>query len=505
MERAAPSKLSQVIGMIIFVVVATIAILFIVGPTREAILGAMRSDEDKKEHALNQMRRKDPAEFFRDEQGHTGIRFTEEALRGLGVTPVAAKQATETRPLPPQIGTINYDNDRLFIIRSRFGGELAEIKEFPDTDTPFSPYLKKPRPLRYGDKVKQGELLAVVWSQPLGQAKAALVDGISNLRMSQAAVDRQRKAYAEGAIAQSVLEASLRQENLDRNALMTAERSLKMWKLTDAEIAVIKNEAEKIATEREKGRSRDLDEEMKWARVEIRVPKIIGDPKAELVVVEKNTHLNDMLDPIASPPMFKLADLSRLTIWAQPHEEYLPLLRERLNKGIALYWKIQLQSEPNAKPLDLPVLQVAPSLDPNLHTPMVFGYLPNEDRKYVVGQFVTATIYVAPDPDTVEIPTTALNEAEGQSLIFVETNTKKREFTARRIAVVHRFKDVSIVRSKLTEQDQYLSQAEQAKGKRPIEPLMPEERVVTRGIGEMTACLDTLAVKDQIERERETK
>lgn len=500
-ERPPPSKLSQVTGMLVFLVVITGAVLFLVGPTREWILNHFRSEDDKKEKLLAELRSKDPAEFFCDDKGHTGLRFTEEALIGLGVTPVAARLPSEPRALPPQIGTTQYDNDRLFQIRSRFPGEVAWFKEFPDTDTPFTPTTT--RPLRYGDRVKQGDKLVVVWSQALGQAKANLVDAISNLRLSSVTLDDQRKLFNQGAIPLAVLRASERQEQLDRNALHTAERSLKTWKLTEKEIAEIKSEAEKIAIEREKGRVKSVDDEMKWAWVEMYAPKFSQDPNRDLVVVEKNTHLNDMLDPIASPPILKLADLSRLTLWVQPHEEYLPLLRERLEKKIPVRWQIQFQSEPpQTKPLDLPVVQIAPSLDPTMHTPMVFGYLPNEERKYFIGQFVTATIYVDPDPDTVEIPTAALNEGEGQSLVFVQTNPKRREFTARRVSVVHRFKDVSIVRSKLTEQDLNYSVVERAKGKRPLEPLLPGEQVVTRGVMEMTVCLDTLAVKDQIEKQR---
>jgi cobalt-zinc-cadmium efflux system membrane fusion protein len=196
-----------------------------------------------------------------------------------------------------------------------------------------------------------------------------------------------------------------------------------------------------------------------------------------------------------------------LTIWVQPPEEYLPLLRERLNKGLPVSWRVRFQSEgPDAKPLDLPILQIAKSVDPTVYSVMVMGYLPNEEQKYIVGQFVTATIFVPPDADTVEIPTGALNEVGGESLIFVETNAKKREFVARRVAVVHRFKDVTIVRSKLTDEDIRLSHVEEAQKRRPIEPLLPDERVVGRGIVEMTTCLETLAVKNQVEKlERQGK
>ncbi len=146
-------------------------------------------------------------------------------------------------------------------------------------------------------------------------------------------------------------------------------------------------------------------------------------------------------------------------------------------------------------------MQVAPSLDPFVHTPMVIGYLPNKDNKYLIGQFVTATIFVEPDPNTVQIPTDALNEVEGESLVFVETDAKKHEYMLKRVAVDSRFQDVSFVRSTLTEQDKKLSEAELAKGRRPLEALLPGERVVTRGIVEMTAALETQLAKHRLEKQ----
>jgi len=482
--------------MLVFLAIMVVAVLFLVGPTREAILGLFRSADDKEQLALASIRPKEPAEFFRDAQLHTGVRLTEEALDGLHVAPVPAKQSTESRALPPQVGRLNYDNDRLFIIQARFGGEVAELMQF---DNEYVPGKGAPqRPIRYGDEVKQDDRLMVVWSQALGMAKAALIDAVSNLRLSNDTLERHTKLFADGSIPLATLRQSERQYQLDRSALRSAERSLRTWKLTDQEVEGLKVEAAFIAAQDKQGALKD---EREWARVEIRVPKFSADPHQQLMVVEKNTNLGRMLDPIASMPLFKLADLSRLTIWVQPAEEYLPLLKERLNKGLPLVWRIHFQADgADAEPLELPISMIAPAIDPTQYTPMVIGYLPNEKRKYIIGQFVTATIFVPPDPDTVEIPTNALNEVNGESLIFVETNAKKREFTARRVAVVHRFKDVTIVRSKLTDEDLRFSQIEKLKGRRPIEPLLPDERVVTRGIVEMTTCMETLAVKDQVEK-----
>jgi cobalt-zinc-cadmium efflux system membrane fusion protein len=456
-------------------------------------------------------------ELFRDAASRPGLRLTAEAMRGYDIKPVAAEVPTKPRAMPPQVGTVNYDNDRLFNIRTRFPGEVAEILKVKDTPSVPTAY----RPLRAGDKVKQGDTLCVVWSQQLGQAKAALVDAISALALSKDTYERQSDLWKDGAMSFAILQQSLRQLRGDSNALATAERSLKMWKLTPGEIEAIRKEAVEIVSLIYKGKVRDTDMEAQWARVEIKVPVFDKtDPSRELTIVEKNTCLNDMLDPINSPaPLFKIADMNQLQIWVHPPEEYLPTLQKNLaaaeKEGRQLEWDIRFQADdPNkTRPQKMKIVQILPSLDPTQHTPMVVGYLNNArdtDPKgnggadfvqRLVGQFVTATIYVPPTPNTVEIPAEALNEVGGEALVFVETNADKREFTLRRVPVEARYKDAVVVRTVLTPDDEKLSQSEQKQGRRHIEPLRAGDRVITRGVVELTSALEGLLVEERTKAE----
>ncbi len=425
-----------------------------------------------------------------------GLRLTKEAVEGLGiegpgVQPVAAKIANTAQPLPPQIGTINYDNDLLFAIRSRFNGELVEIAQVDEPGPSGTPVK---RPLRYGDKVKQGDLLAVVYSRDLGEKKAALVDAVCSLRLSEETLQRHRKLQEQGAISEATIKADERQVQGDKNAVLTAERTLIMWKLTNDEIQAIKKEAETIL-DLKLVRNPEA-EAKKWARVEVTVPDFSKDDKGkrELEIVEKNTNVGDMVDPGKDPPLFRVADLSRLQIWVHPPEEFLPDFRAMLDlrQGGAPNWQIQLQANPKEK-LDLQFYQIAKAIEPNQHTPMLIGYLPNTDgNKFVIGQFVTATIYRAPDRNTVEIPTAALNEVGGNALVFVQPDPSKYEFFLRRVAVDKIFKDVTFIRTELRDKDQ----VPVAAGQWPVEPLRAGERVVTQGVVELTACLEDLRTKE---------
>src|SRR5580692_8082216 len=106
------------------------------------------------------------------------VRLSELAAKSLGInqkTIVPVKVPAALRALPPQMGTLGFDNDRLFAVRSRFPGEVSEIVICP-TDQRGSFPLKgtgsviksseppakdKDRLYTVGDRVKKGDLLAI--------------------------------------------------------------------------------------------------------------------------------------------------------------------------------------------------------------------------------------------------------------------------------------------------------------------------------------------------------
>src|SRR5262249_18318213 len=179
--------------------------------------------------------------------------------------------------LPPQIGTLGYDNERWAVIRSRFPGELVEITQFPAAKAelsaaPWPPtselLLKKSRPLEVGDRVKKGDLLAVVWSKELGEKKGALVDAVIDLRLEQDRLTRYTKLVQEGAISESAYREQENRVQRAKNGVITAERTLRFWRLELDEIEAVRKEAEQLQTDK-----RDLEQEKKWARVELRAPR----------------------------------------------------------------------------------------------------------------------------------------------------------------------------------------------------------------------------------------
>jgi cobalt-zinc-cadmium efflux system membrane fusion protein len=351
------------------------------------------------------------------------------------------------------------------------------------------PAKEQERPFSVGDRVTKGELLAVVWSKDLADKKAALIDAIIDLRRDSARLKDLEKLYYQGSVSAASFYEAQRTVKKDLSARNAAERLLRVWKLEDKEIDDLKIEADTIDEEK-----RDPKKEIDWARVEVKAPN-------DGVIVEKNTHVGDWADPANyATPLFRVADLSMVQVWLNPAEEYLRVLQDFLKKPgtTPLTWDIALQADPKSPALQGTLLRLAPSLDYNQHTPVLVGVIDNPGGRLLVGQFVTATIYVPLEAGLVEVPTAALNEEKGQSVVFVQRDADKLEFTLRAVDVVYRFKDVVYVRTEPSRE-----QDERVPGGLPVQGLKAGDRVVTESVVELTKALrDLLATEQMAKREQ---
>jgi membrane fusion protein, heavy metal efflux system len=481
------------------------------------------------------------------------LRLSEEAALSLGIDPkirgtiVEVQKALRPLPLPPLEGTLAYENDNLFPVRPRFSGEVVEMRMVrkssqevrfeieaelkkrrkqpgspSDTDTDKLPKVDPMRPLAFGDWVKKGTLLAVVWSKDAGTSKAALIDALIDLRR-----DKQKlmdfKKLGPGIIPRANILEAQRTVQKDLSQVNAAERTLRVAKVSDKEIAELKHEAATIEDEQ-----RDPRKETEWARVEVRAPH-------DGVIVEKSTNVGDWADPVNGNPMFRIADLDILAVWVHPYEEYLPVFQKLLARNEAqrqqaeseqanedgkspaagkgprkdepaadsdsgeLRWRIRLAAEPNGEPLEGPVLRVAPSLDPSNRTLLVTGRILNTDRRLLVGQYITATIEVKPAEGLVEIPTTALNEEGGQSVVFVQSKERPLDFTVRRVQVAQRFKERVFVRAEPDPRARVVPPPAPGRlaGPWPVEGLHEGERVVTQGVPMLTVALRDLLAREE--------
>ena len=341
---------------------------------------------------------------------------------GLQVSATSA----ETNPikLPSFHGVLALDNDCLSHVHARFGGEVVEMGN-------SKPEGEAPRPIRVGDRVQKGQVLAVIWSTDLGAKKIEYMTSLAKLRSELDLRDRLKKLSEEGGTSGRSYRDAEKDVQTRLAEVANAELTLRTWRLRDEDIAKIREDADRLSD------SQIPASNLKdWARVEV-VSPIAG------VVLEKNIAVGGLVD--TSDELFKVGDTSHLSVWAHVYEEDLPLL-ESLRHPIP--WTVSVPSRTGADfagSLD----RISAVIDQMQHTALVVGRVENTTGDLKVGQFVTVSIELPPSSDELELPVAAVVEDGHQSVVFVEHEAEPYSFTRRAVKVIRRYRDRIYVKSEV--------------------------------------------------------
>jgi len=396
---------------------------------------------------------------------------------------------------PPSMNTIKplvlpgstaLDPTRLARIRARFApARVVELGRVGDS--PQNSGIPARRELKPGDAVKKGDLLGIFYSADVGAKKDDLLDALIQLELDQQILDRVEKNRA--AVPEVLFLTQVRAVQQDRNAVNRALNNLRVWDIPQDEIDALYAEAKKIGADadawfrspegrwkkREKQAAggkvdRRKEAESRWGRVTLRSP-IDG------VVIECNIHKDEMVvDNTVN--LFQIADLSQLVVKANCPEDQLPAL-EAL-RGSERQWTVRTVGAASATGLSGPIAEISYVIDPNQHTAVIKGYVENSGQRIRAGQYVTVTVKIPPPNDVVEIPADALVDDGRQSLVLVQPDPARHQFTMRRVEVTQRLDGKVFVRSTPITKEEQLTAVEAEQGLLPKEPLRPGERVLLR-------------------------
>jgi cobalt-zinc-cadmium efflux system membrane fusion protein len=395
---------------------------------------------------------------------------------------VADAPAPEPLRLP---GTIILDPNRSSRVHSLFAGQVVRVGRTDDRSATSERLSNTPEDgLRPGDAVKRGQILAVIWSKDVGALKTDLVNQMSKLRADSAVLDRYQ-SLEPGIIEGNKMTMARQQYEADLVAVRNAERNLRSARFNEDEIAVVVREAEKL---KEPSAPRDLELERTWPEIAVRAP-------FDGLIVEKNVTVGDVVDPTVD--LFKVAKLDRLQVLANVYEEDLPKLWQLARRaeeaaagqspGEAAVrgdpdrfraWSIEFAAPgfgDRGDREDGRFEKIGPVIDASQHTGTVSGWVDNRHRRLYVGQYVTATVALPPDPNLVSVPAAAVIEDVDGPAIFVAVDANGREFVRRRVAVAIRGRETIFLRVRPF-------RVEAARG---AEPVAAGEFVIARGAVEL--------------------
>lgn len=339
------------------------------------------------------------------------------------------KRSDQPQPLPPLQATLALDADKQVRIHSRFAGEIASLGTVTVkiNKSPGEPDRLETHSIRYLDHVKKGDVLAIVWSKDLGEKKSELIEACSKMQADEVTLKRLQKLETEGASSERSLRDAQRALDADRIAIEKIERTLRSWRLSEQEIAAVREEANQA----KQGNS--LDKQQNWARVEVRAPQ-------DGVILEKNCGVGDIID--TNLDLFKIGQVDQLKVWAHVYEEDLPLL-ESLPKPYA--WEICLPAQAGAT-CKGELQQIGAVIDPNQHTALVMGMVQNDQGRLRIGQFVSVKITLPAVSNEFLLPVDAVVEDGKESVIFVRNESDPKQFERRAVQVVRRTRENVILR-----------------------------------------------------------
>ncbi|MBW8883972.1 MAG: efflux RND transporter periplasmic adaptor subunit, partial [Planctomycetia bacterium] len=355
-----------------------------------------------------------------------------ETVEAMHVQAVQVRQAPPNTPLK-LYGSLYLEGSRLVHVQTRFPGMVVEVGDTQDASD------NQIRPLKPGDKVSKGEVLAKLWSKEVGEKKTELVTAISDLHLHEAALKRYQ-SLAGGAVPTKTVQEAENAYREDKIRIESLKRTLRSWQIQEDELASIEAEARRVIAEslihnnpsqqRQLPPSATVTDKLTldrtWAELDIVAP-MSG------VIMEKNFTVGDIVD--TSRDMFKIADLSRLGVMANVYEEDLPKLVAL--KPEERRWEVELLAEPGLKPRQGRFESIGNVLDPMQHTAIVKGWLDNPDAQLRVGQFVTVTVELPNRAGLVMVPTSSLVDDGSRTYVFV-TDRKRSHFTRREVKISRR-------------------------------------------------------------------
>jgi cobalt-zinc-cadmium efflux system membrane fusion protein len=309
------------------------------------------------------------------EEGH--VRMSAEQIAAQGVTlTVVAGGIIDRHMLVP--GTIVPDADRIARVPARVVGTVAQMRK------------------RLGDVVREGEIVAVLDSREVADAKSEYLTATVKADAEKINFDRQRALWDQRVAPEAAfltaravyLDAALRQD-LARQKLLA--------------LGLDADEVDRLATQDRAGATSTL------RQYELRSP--LGGR-----IVERKVDVGMAVGKEGDPPdLYTVADLS--TVWVElsvPTAE-LSNVKEGARVIVASsHGESGLRGEGHA-------IFVSPLLNLETRAARVIVGLRNDSLAWRPGTYVTAELEIARDLVAVRVPKSALQTIKGKPVVFVRT------------------------------------------------------------------------------------
>ncbi|MCB4824549.1 efflux RND transporter periplasmic adaptor subunit [Roseicella aerolata] len=306
------------------------------------------------------------------------VRMDERQVQELGIRVQPAGGGTIARDIHVP-GTVTASADRLVRVPARVSGIVAELRRRP------------------GDQVAAGDLLAVVDSREIADAKSEFLAAQRAEQLARTVFDREKRLWDRRVTAEQDFLKARADWDAARIRVDLTQQKLAALGLGEVEVSILARQPASALP-----------------RKEIRAP-IAGR------VTERNVDLGGAVSP--ETQAFVVVDLS--TVWVETAVPATDLAFVREGQAVTVTGPVpDLRGEAH-------LIFISPTLDSQTRATRAVAEMPNPDGTWRPGIFVSATVQTAEQQVQLLLPREALQTVDNRPVVFVRTDGgfEKREVT----------------------------------------------------------------------------
>ena len=296
------------------------------------------------------------------------VSVTQEQVTRLGIKITRAIRGVVRREISVP-GEITVNSDRMAHIVPRVSGIVGEVKK------------------KLGDAVKAGEVMAVIRSRDLADAKAGYLAAIERYDLAKTMFEREEKLWKE--------KVSSEQDYLD------AKKSFAEAKI---EMRSAKQKLHALGFSEEYLEKLPLEQDSQFTKFEITAP-------FDGTVIEKHITLGELVGDDAD--VFVVADLSSVWVDLIISQDTISEVQE----GQAVTVRLSNGSKSETK-----IEFVSPIVSSDTRTALARATVPNLNGQFRPGTFVDAGIRIPSKEETVVIPKASVQLVNDHTSVFVWGN-----------------------------------------------------------------------------------
>ncbi|MHC4463566.1 MAG: efflux RND transporter periplasmic adaptor subunit [Planctomycetota bacterium] len=243
-----------------------------------------------------------------------------------------------------------------------------------------------------GQEVKEGEVLAVIHSADLGQAKAQFLEVQARLELAISTFEREKELFEKKVSSKADYLSALNELKAAQAYYAAAERRLRLFGLGSGQIEAIKSEKENSH----------------FAELVLHAPQ-------SGTIIAQNVSAGALVDSKES--LYTIADLSNVWIWYDLYEKDLSALHERLSSGETVVAKVQVKAF-EEEVFDGIVDLIGSQVDEHTRTIKVRVQVRNKERKLKPGMFAEAEIAIPLKGSVTAVPSTAILSDDDNTFVF---------------------------------------------------------------------------------------